>query len=174
MSPDAPADDCPVLFRALPRHLKFSQEEKRSLITFAHTLTRHVVDGRPFTCLITGDRELHRLNRLFLANDHPTDVLSFPASGATLSLGEMAISVDRAEAQALAFGHSRIDEIQVLMLHGLLHLAGMDHKHDCGEMARAEREWRAHLNLPETLIARASASSGILSPSHACRKRVCQ
>jgi probable rRNA maturation factor len=157
MSPHAPVEDCTLLFRALPRRLKFSREEKRSLMTFARTLARRLVDGRPFTCLITGDRELHRLNRTFLEKDYPTDVLSFPAFGSNGSLGEMAISIDRAEAQALAFGHRRVDEVRILILHGLLHLAGMDHEHDAGRMARAERKWRARFNLPETLISRASA-----------------
>jgi len=113
------------------------------------------------------------LNRTFLANNYATDVLSFPASSPSDSLGEMAISVDRAEAQALAFGHSRMDEIRILMLHGLLHLAGMDHKHDSGRMARAERKWRAQFSLPETLIARTSASNsqGVRHPLSANQAR---
>jgi probable rRNA maturation factor len=174
MSPDAPVDDCKVLFRALPTHLKFSAEEKRTLTAFARTLALRVAGGRFFTCLITGDRELHRLNRTFLAHDYPTDVLSFPTGDSSASLGEMAISIDRAEAQALAFGHPRIDEVRILMLHGLLHLAGMDHKHNSTKMIRAEQKWRAEFNLPETLIARASPASGVLRSSHICRKRLRQ
>jgi probable rRNA maturation factor len=73
------------------------------------------------------------------------------------TLGEIAISVERAEAQARSFGHSRLDEIRILMLHGLLHLSGMDHENDRGEMARAEAHWRAQFGLPETLIARTVA-----------------
>jgi probable rRNA maturation factor len=151
-------DDCTVLFRALPPH-RFSTEQKRTLVSFARSLALRVLDGRSFTCLITGDAELHRLNRTFLANDYPTDVLSFPTCEHGSSLGEMAISADRAEAQAVAFGHTCIDEVQILMLHGVLHLAGMDHEQDSGEMAGAEREWRTRLNLPDGLIARASMSS---------------
>src|SRR5437868_8325999 len=105
MSPDAPVDDCKVLFRALPAHLKFSAQEKRVLTAFARTLALRVAGGRSFTCLITDDPELHRLNRTFLAHDYPTDVLSFPAHDCSASLGDVAISIDRAEAQALAFGH---------------------------------------------------------------------
>ncbi len=174
MSPDAPVDDCKVLFRALPAHLKFSGQDKRALTTFARSLALRVAGGRSFTCLITSDRELHRLNRTFLAHDYPTDVLSFPAADFTASLGEIAISIDRAEAQALAFGHPRIDEVRILMLHGLLHLAGMDHDRDSGQMARAERKWQARFKLPETLTARASASSPVLASSHVCRKRLRQ
>jgi probable rRNA maturation factor len=71
----------------------------------------------------------------------------------------MAISADRAEAQAAEFGHTRTDEIRILMLHGLLHLAGMDHEHDSGEMACAEQRWRSELKLPEPLIARTTSVS---------------
>jgi probable rRNA maturation factor len=46
------------------------------------------------------------------------------------------------------------DEIRILMLHGVLHLAGMDHEKDHGEMARAEIRWRKRLNLPASLIER--------------------
>ena len=154
----SPVDDCTVLFRVLPPG-RFSAEQKRTLISFARTLALRVLDSRSFTCLITGDSELHRLNRNFLAHDYPTDVLSFPACNSTASLGEIAISADRAEAQAVAFGHPCIDEVRILMLHGVLHLAGMDHERDSGEMARAELEWRTSLNLPDGLIARASMPS---------------
>lgn len=153
----SPVDDCTVLFRSLPTHLKFSAEEKRALTSFARCLARRVVDARPFTCLITGDSELRKLNSTFLGHDNPTDVLSFPACNPENTLGEMAISADRAEAQASEFGHTRMDEIRILMLHGLLHLMGMDHERDSGEMARAEERWRAELNLPQPLIARTAA-----------------
>lgn len=154
----SPLDDCTVLFRALPPH-RLSAEQKRALISFARSLSLRVLEGRSFTCLITGDAELRRLNRTFLAHDYPTDVLSFPVCDSSPSLGEVAISADRAEAQAITFGHPCIDEIRILMLHGVLHLAGMDHDQDAGEMARAERKWRTRLKLPDGLIARASISS---------------
>ncbi|MGI9075628.1 MAG: rRNA maturation RNase YbeY [Bryobacteraceae bacterium] len=155
----SPVDDCTVLFRALPAHPKFSAEEKRILATFARTLALRIVDGRSFTCLITDDSELHRLNSTFLVHDYPTDVLSFPACNSGSSLGEIAISADRAAAQAVEFGHTRMDEIRILMLHGLLHLTGMDHERDSGEMERAEIRWRAELTLPEPLIARTASLS---------------
>jgi rRNA maturation RNase YbeY len=71
--------------------------------------------------------------------------------------GEMAISLDRAAAQAAAHGHSVEQELRILMLHGLLHLAGMDHEVDAGEMARAEARWRKRLKLPPGLVERAGA-----------------
>jgi probable rRNA maturation factor len=103
---------------------------------------------------------LQRLNRSFLGNDYPTDVLSFPAYSGADDLGEMAISIDRATAQADKFGHSRLDEIRILMLHGLLHLTGHDHESDNGEMAQAERKWRRTLGLPATLIDRSRTRRG--------------
>lgn len=143
-----------VLFGALPSELRFSRAEKRLLTDFARDLSRRIAGGRAFDCLIADDAELRRLNLTFLKNDYPTDVLSFP-NGDTL--GEIAISAERAEAQARSFGHSRMDEIRILMLHGLLHLSGLDHENDRGEMARAEAHWRGQFGLPETLIARTVA-----------------
>ena len=70
----------------------------------------------------------------------------------------MAISLDRARAQAAEFGHEVEQELRILMVHGLLHLAGMDHHIDKGAMARAEVRWRKRLGLPAGLIERAKAS----------------
>jgi probable rRNA maturation factor len=150
MSPDGST----VLFRALPSQSQFTITEKRQLKSFAHLLSQKVAAGRTFTCLITTDVKLCSLNSEFLGHDYPTDVLSFPSGEAEGELGDLAISADRAEMQARQFGHARLDEIRILMLHGLLHLTGLDHEHDNGEMARAERRWRVHLKLPNTLISR--------------------
>ena len=110
--------------------------------------------GRPFQCLLTDDRELQRLNRDFLGKDYPTDVLSFPGVEPSEFLGEMAISVNRAAEQASEYGHTREQEICILMLHGLLHLLGMDHDSDGGRMRRTETRWRKKLGLPTGLIER--------------------
>ena len=75
------------------------------------------------------------------------------------SIGEIAISIDRAAAQAKECGHSLADELRILMLHGALHLAGMDHESDSGEMARAEGRWRKKLGLPDGLIERAERTA---------------
>jgi probable rRNA maturation factor len=149
-------DGSTLLFGAIPAHLKFSPEEKRTLRSFVRAVSRDIADGRTFTCLLTNDRELQRLNNDFLGHDYATDVLSFPAAHANGSLGEIAISVERAAAQAHEFGHSVADEIRILMLHGVLHLTGLDHERDGGEMQNAENEWRAEFGLPGALIARAS------------------
>ena len=123
--------------------------------TFARSLRHAVAAGRQFHCLITDDRELRRLNRQFLSRNYATDVLSFPAAEGAGWLGELAISAGRAAEQARDFGHSQLDEIRILMLHGVLHLLGMDHATDRGQMARAETRWRKKLHLPPGVIARA-------------------
>jgi probable rRNA maturation factor len=132
---------------------------------FARALRRRVTGGREFQCLITDDAELQKLNREFRRRNYPTDVLSFPivckrapsGTPSVSSLGDIAISIDRARAQAREFGHTVDDEIRILMLHGVLHLMGMDHERDRGTMARAETTWRNKLGLPSSLIERASA-----------------
>jgi probable rRNA maturation factor len=112
-------------------------------------LPRHILP-QGVTCLITTDKELRSLNRKFRGKDYATDVLSFPAE-------DIAISFDRAAAQAAERGHTVEDELRILILHGLLHLAGMDHETDAGAMARAEVKWRKRLGLPTGLIERAHA-----------------
>jgi probable rRNA maturation factor len=124
---------------------------------FAKTLIEEVTAGRFFECLISDDRELQRLNRSFLGHDYPTDVLSFPSGLSGGFAGEIAISANRAADQAVEFGHSAGEEIKILMLHGVLHLLGMDHEKDRGAMAREERRWRKKFDLPVTLIERVRA-----------------
>ena len=126
---------------------------KRELRAFAAELRERVADGRAFTCLLTDDKELERLNRMFFGKAYATDVLSFP-SGEDASLGEIALSMQRATDQAAAFGHTQFDEVRILMLHGVLHLLGMDHEVDRGAMARTEKKWRQELGLPAGLIER--------------------
>jgi probable rRNA maturation factor len=114
--------------------------------------------------LVTSSRELRSLNRRFRGLDKATDVLSFPAAppigvsedAATSddAEGDIAISADIACRNALSLGHPAVDELKILVLHGLLHLAGYDHERDQGEMALAEHELRHQLNLPDGLIER--------------------
>jgi len=124
---------------------------------FAARLVSEVTGGRSFHCLVTRDNELRRLNREFRKQDHVTDVLSFPARDAGGFLGDIAISYERAKEQAAEYGLAVEQEIEILMLHGLLHLLGMDHETDRGRMARAEAKWRAALGLPRGLIERVRA-----------------
>lgn len=147
MSPDGPI----VFFRRAGTGL--SRTELRN---FARKLMSELAQGKRFECLITDDRQLQRLNHRFLGHDYATDVLSFPSESGSGFAGEIAISTGRAAEQAAEFGHSLDDEIRILMLHGVLHLLGMDHERDRGAMGRAEKRWRKHFGLPVTLIARVS------------------
>jgi len=144
-----------ITFRRKPATL-----DAPSLYSFAETIRASVARGREFHCLITNDSELQALNAQFRGKAYPTDVLSFPGDAAAeteQSLGDIAISMQRARAQAREWRHSLEDEIRILMLHGLLHLRGMDHETDSGEMRRAEIRWRRKLGLPVSLIERETA-----------------
>ncbi len=85
--------------------------------------------------VLTGDEELQALNSQYLGIDAPTDVLSFPAGEIDpdtqeLYLGDVIISLPRAEDQASLAGHSLQDELALLVVHGMLHLLGYDHVQD--------------------------------------------
>ncbi len=112
------------------------------------------------TVLLTTDAAIRRLNRKFRGKNKATDVLSFPTEGLGTEeiAGDLAISVPTALRQAIERGHGLSVEIKVLMLHGLLHLAGHDHENDRGQMARRERILRGKLGLPQGLIERAGES----------------
>ncbi len=150
-----------ILYRIPARALR-----RRPLLEFARHLENDIAEGRAFDCLITGDGELRRLNRQFRGSDYATDVLSFSAAS-NGRLGEIAISLDRAREQATEYGHSVDEEVRVLMLHGVLHLMGMDHERDHGEMRRIERRWRHRLGLPSGLIERVDRPRADAASPHA-------
>ncbi len=122
--------------------------------------------------LLTSDVEIKRLNRTFRGKNKPTDVLSFPAPEEIFEqhAGDLAISLDTAAKQAASFGHDLTGEVKILLLHGLLHLSGMDHEVDSGEMAERETELRKELKLPATLIERVSHPSVKKSAKKAAKK----
>lgn len=133
---------------------------KRALTTFlAQTATAARLDGE-VSVLLTGDAEVRRLNRQFRHKDKATDVLSFPAaeSSGGETAGDLAISVETAARQAEEAGHSLAVELQILLLHGILHLAGYDHETDSGQMARRETALRRRFGLSSGLIERAHAT----------------
>ncbi len=123
---------------------------RTELRRFLKDLTREILPAQSVTCLIASDADLSALNRQFRGKSHATDVLSFQPD-------DIAISFDRAVVQAAELGHSVEDELRILMLHGLLHLAGMDHESDSGKMKRVEARWRKKLGLPAGLIERVTA-----------------
>jgi probable rRNA maturation factor len=141
---------------------------RSGLTRFLHIAQRAVGLQGEVHVLLAGDATLRRLNRTFRGIDKPTDVLSFPAGASTAFFGEpegpelagdLAISLETAARQAARFDHSLRNEVRVLLLHGVLHLAGFDHELDSGEMAAREAELRHELRLPSGLIARAAKPS---------------
>ena len=123
---------------------------------FLRNAQRQVGLAGEVNVLITSDEEMRRLNREFRRKNKPTDVLSFRSSlnGKSGIAGDIAISAQIARANAEVLGHPLESEIKVLLLHGLLHLAGYDHESDAGKMARLEQRLRAKLKLPMSLTER--------------------
>jgi len=112
--------------------------------------------------LVTSSTAVRSLNREFRGLNKATDVLSFPSllpvspGGGMKSalVGEIAISAEVAAQNATRLGHRTGEEVKILTLHGILHLAGFDHERDNGEMARKEMKLRELLKLPVALIER--------------------
>jgi probable rRNA maturation factor len=131
------------------------------------TLTRFVVKASravklrgAVNVMVTSSQELRALNRRFRGKDQSTDVLSFcpdPGFADTLA-GDIAISAGIARENARRLGHSAADEVKILVLHGVLHLAGYDHERDAGAMAAKEAKLRRSLGLPVGWIERTRQS----------------
>lgn len=95
--------------------------------------------------VLAGDGLLRRLNRDYRGKDRPTDVLSFPGDGGESGLGDVVISVATAERNARGLGRTLLQELDVLALHGFLHVLGYDHETDDGTMDRLEARLRKRL-----------------------------
>jgi probable rRNA maturation factor len=125
----------------------------------AHAALTHQSADGDLTIVLTDDEQLHDLNREFLGVDAPTDVLSFPASetdpdtGAAY-LGDILLSIPRADAQAQAAGHALADEARLLVIHGVLHLLGHDHAEtkEKAKMWKAQSEILVSLGLSHVVI----------------------
>lgn len=99
-------------------------------------------DADSFGVRFASDRELRRFNRELRGKDYATDVLSFPGEETFdgRHLGDVLISVPVARRQAAERGHTVDRELQILLLHGVLHCLGHDHETDGGKMERLERK----------------------------------
>jgi probable rRNA maturation factor len=114
--------------------------------------------------LVTSNAVVRSLNHRFREKNKATDVLSFPSDSfgpqfrkSPKLAGDVAISADIALQNSVRLGHTVAQEIRILALHGILHLAGFDHERDNGEMARKEATLRRALKLPAALIERVHA-----------------
>jgi probable rRNA maturation factor len=114
--------------------------------------------GGAVSLVMAGDRMLHRLNRDYRGKDKPTDVLSFPGEPPIRTrrrfrggkrepaeLGDIVISVETAARNARGLGRTLAQELDVLALHGFLHVLGYDHETDDGTMDRLEARLRRRL-----------------------------
>ena len=145
-------------------------DEKRALVRKVIRAAL-AAEGVDFPCevdvLLTGDEEIHRLNREMRGVDRATDVLSFPAldlfpgtlpgpddadpGSGLVPLGDMVVSLEHAAAQAKEYGHSNRRELAYLVTHSVLHLLGYDHLDEGPEKARMRAREEAilsELNIP--------------------------
>ena len=112
-------------------------------------------DSAELSLVLAGNREIQKLNRLYRSKNEPTDVLSFPLGkdlpkGEVL-LGDVIISVEKAASQARERGGSLEEELETLLIHGILHLLGYDHEVSVKEARRMQRmERKIQLKLCES------------------------
>ncbi len=137
---------------ALPQRLP----RLRVLEGFIKTARRAAGLRGEVNVLLTTDAHQRALNKKFRGKAKTTDVLSFPALPDAGYAGDLSISLPVARRQAEEHGHALMTELKILILHGVLHLAGYDHETDGGEMAALEETLRAKLKLPAGLIGRAT------------------
>jgi probable rRNA maturation factor len=150
---------------------------ENALERFVSRARKSVGLSTPVNVLVTSSAAVRSLNRQFRKQNQATDVLSFPSTSPSSesrgrtnakTAGDVAISADIALENSIRLGHPVAQEIKILALHGILHLAGFDHERDNGEMARMEAKLRRTLGLPIALIERVrptrSQSAGKTSP----------
>ena len=121
--------------------------ERAARAALEHQASRESLDSE-LTIVLTNDARLKELNQDYLGIDAPTDVLSFPASETdpetgTRYIGDILISIERAQSQATAAGHPLESEVQLLVVHGVLHLLGHDH----AEAQEKARMWQAQTEI---------------------------
>ncbi len=162
-----------------PRAKLVSALGKRDLNRFLASATEALGLTGEFSVLLTGDKRLRALNLQFRGMDKATDVLSFPGLsevGEASHGGDLAISLETAAVQAAEHGHPLQMEVKILILHGLLHLAGYDHETDEGRMRRRETLLRKRFALTAGLVERterrprlpaATANAGRAKPGRA-------
>ena len=131
--------------------------ENAAAVTLKHQSV--LVESAELTIVLTDDKQIQKLNYQWMDVDGPTDVLSFPADeidpeSGNRYFGDILISVQRAAEQAKLAGHPVEAEIQLLVVHGVLHLLGHDHAdvEEKDQMWKAQGEILAHLGLGNLVI----------------------
>ncbi len=140
------------MIEVVNRQRKYQLDLERWQQFVARALRLIPADGRGVTVAFVSDRAMRELNRMWRHRTGTTDVLSFPAGAADVAgeesrLGDVVISIERAAEQASENGLRLENEIEQLILHGLLHLSGYDHETDDGEMNRVELKLRRKLHI---------------------------
>ncbi len=141
-----------VIISNYPEELSFPQEIIDNVTKAAEMVGKlYGVENGEVSVTLTDNAYIHTLNRQYRGIDRPTDVLSFALNeseepeidgGLDVNvLGDLIISVERAEEQAADYGHSVRREMAFLTVHGMLHLLGYDHMED-EERAEMEAEQR--------------------------------
>ena len=142
------------MIEVVNRQRKVALDCERWRAFVARALKAAPSGGAGVTVAFVSDRAMRELNRRWRGKGGTTDVLSFPAGqdaferaaeGATL--GDVVVSVEQAARQAAEQGHSFENEVEQLILHGILHLCGYDHERDGGEMNRLELRLRRRLGI---------------------------
>ncbi len=150
-----------VIISNYPEDLTFPQEIIDNVTTAAETVGHlYGVENGEVSITLTNNAYIHELNRDYRGIDRPTDVLSFAlneseepdiADGPDVNiLGDLIISVERAEEQAADYGHSVRREMAFLTVHGMLHLLGYDHMEEADrlEMEAEQRFVMEKLGIP--------------------------
>jgi probable rRNA maturation factor len=139
-SPDQPETEVVIIDRQRKRRIALPR--LRRVVAGA---ARALEVGGEVALVLTGDRAVRSLNARYRGKDKPTDVLSFPGPGGEAGLGDIVISVDTAARNAKEYGRTLPQELDILALHGFLHVLGYDHETDDGTMDRLEKRLRRRL-----------------------------
>ena len=142
MRRERPAPGLDVVFVNRQRRHRVAQ---RRFLRILREAARSLRVSGELSLVFAGDGMLKRLNGRYRGKDRPTDVLSFPGPGGLEGLGDVLISLPAAERNARRLGRTLAQELDVLALHGFLHLLGYDHETDDGAMDRLERRLRLRL-----------------------------
>ncbi len=138
----AKKSDPAITIRVFHMHPEISEKEIKSRVG---AIIEHLdVECDELSVAFVDDPQMREYNRNYRNIDKTTDVLSFPLGEINeegkYNLGDIIISVEKAEKQAQELKHTLKEEIDTLLTHGILHLLGYDHEVDSGEMLERQQE----------------------------------